>query len=227
MLGQGADQSTTGTCTDLAGNTATAEVTDVDIDKSTPTVSWIEPIGDGAAFYFGSVPPVPGCAATDTLSGLDGACSVTGYGTGVGEHTLAAHAVDLAGNETRLRSSYTVRAWTLNGYYKPVDMNGVWNTVRNGSTVPLKFEAFIGSAEITEVATLGASFTVKPVTCPGAGAPTDDVELTTTGGTTFRYDASGGQFIQNWQTPKKAGACYEVTATTADGSSLSALFKLK
>ena len=65
------------------------------------------------------------------------------------------------------------------------------------------------------------------MTCPGASAPTDDVELTTTGGTSFRYDAMGGQFIQNWQTPKKAGACYEVITTTADGSSLSALFKLK
>jgi hypothetical protein len=227
VLDEGADQSATGTCTDRAGNTASAGVTDVNVDTTAPTVSWIEPIGDGAGFYFGSVPPVPGCAATDTLSGLDGACTVSGYGSGVGEHTLTARAVDRAGNETVRRSTYTVRAWTLNGYYNPVDMNGVWNTVKNGSTVPLKLEAFMGSAEITDVATLGATFTVKGVACPGAGAATDDVELTTTGGTTFRYDASGGQFIQNWQTPKKTGACYEVITTTADGSSLSALFKLK
>jgi hypothetical protein len=33
--------------------------------------------------------------------------------------------------------------------------------------------------------------------------------------------------LQNWQTPKKIGACYEVITTTADGSRLSALFKLK
>jgi hypothetical protein len=38
---------------------------------------------------------------------------------------------------------------------------------------------------------------------------------------------SAGQFIQNWQTPKKAGACYTVTTTTMDGSKLSAWFILK
>ena len=52
-------------------------------------------------------------------------------------------------------------------------------------------------------------------------------EFFTTGGTTLRYDSSGiGQFIQNWQTPKKLG-CFKVTMTTQDGSTLSALFKLK
>ena len=51
--------------------------------------------------------------------------------------------------------------------------------------------------------------------------------MTTSGGTTLRYDATAGQFIQNWQTPKKAGACYQVTMTSADGSDLHALFKLK
>ena len=52
-------------------------------------------------------------------------------------------------------------------------------------------------------------------------------ELTTTGGTTLRYDSVAGQFIQNWQTPKKPGACYTVTMTTLDRSSISANFKLK
>jgi hypothetical protein len=51
--------------------------------------------------------------------------------------------------------------------------------------------------------------------------------LTTTGGTALRYDTSGGQFIQNWQTPKKPGACYTVTMTTIDGGSISADFQLK
>lgn len=227
VLGEGADQSVTATCTDLAGNSATDEVTDVDVDQTAPEVSWTSPIADGSSYYFGSVPDSPTCSATDLLSGLDGACAVGGHATTVGTHTVTARASDVAGNTSQLSSSYTVMAWTLNGYDKPVDGVGVWNTVKNGSTVPLKFEAFMGSAEITDVTTLGAQFTVKGVACPGAGAVTEDVELTTTGGTTFRYDWSGGQFVQNWQTPKKAGACYQVITTTADGSSLSALFKLK
>lgn len=39
--------------------------------------------------------------------------------------------------------------------------------------------------------------------------------------------AAAGQFIYNWKTPKTPGKCYAVTMTAQDGSSLTALFKLK
>ena len=103
-------------------------------------------------------------------------------------------------------------------------MGNVWNTVKAGSTVPLKFEVFAGSTELTNPAVID-TFTVKSITCPGASAPTDEIEFTTTGGTTLRY--SDGQFIQNWQTPKGAGGCYRVTMTTDDSSTINAQFKLK
>jgi hypothetical protein len=83
---------------------------------------------------------------------------------------------------------------------------------------------FAGS-ELTDVAVVDA-FAVKGVACP-AGETTDDVELVTTGGTSLRYDTTAGQFIQNWQTPKKPGACYTVTMKTDDDSSISANFRLK
>ena len=166
VLGEGADQSVTGSCTDLAGNTASAVVTDVDVDKTAPSVSWTNPITDGSSYYFGAVPSAPTCSAADSLSGLDGACTVGGYTTAVGTQTLTAGATDLAGNVSELSSSYTVMAWTLNGYYNPVDMNGVWNTVRNGSTVPLKFEVFIGATELTTTAATGAK-----LHGPGRDAP--------------------------------------------------------
>jgi hypothetical protein len=100
-------------------------------------------------------------------------------------------------------------------------------TTTPSSTVPLKFEAFAGETEFTSTAAVGAEFTVAGITCPGAGAPTDAVEMTTTGGTSFRYDTVGGQFVQNWQTPKKPGACYAVTTALDDGSSITARFLLK
>jgi len=53
-------------------------------------------------------------------------------------------------------------------------------------------------------------------------------EVAASGGTVLRHHSTGiGQFIYNWQMPKKLGACYKVTMTTQDGSALSALFKLK
>lgn len=118
-----------------------------------------------------------------------------------------------------------INPWTLSGFYQPVDMNGVYNVVKNGSTVPLKFEIFVGSMELTDVASV-KSLTYAQTTC-STTATTDEIETTATGGTVLRYDATGGQFIFNWKTPNTAGKCYRVTMTTQDGSTLVAFFKLK
>jgi hypothetical protein len=101
----------------------------------------------------------------------------------------------------------------------------VFNVVKGGSTVPLKFDVFAGSVERTDVGAV-KSFVQTKIACDNT-SPADDVEVTTTGGTSLRYDAVAGQFIQNWQTPKLPGQCYRVTMTTQDGSTIQALFKLK
>jgi hypothetical protein len=119
-----------------------------------------------------------------------------------------------------------VKSWTIAGFYQPVDMGNIWNTVKGGSTVPLKFEVFAGSTELTSTSVV-SSFTSGVVPCGTLADPTADIELTSTGGTSLRYDTTAGQFIQNWQTPKSPGLCYKVTMKTQDGSSISALFKLK
>jgi len=138
---------------------------------------------------------------------------------------MTATATDNADNVGIATRSYTVLAWTLYGFYQPVDMGGVWNTVKNGATVPLKFEVFAGSTELIDPSIVNQP--LKATQTPCSGGLTDEIELLATGGTSLRYDAVGGQFIYNWQTPKKPGYCYVVTVTTADGSSISANFKLK
>jgi hypothetical protein len=138
---------------------------------------------------------------------------------------VSAGATDKAGNSASASATYEVLAWTLNGFYSPVDMNGVYNVVRGGSTVPLKFEVFAGTTELTDISVV-QSFVQTRIVCDGS-LPVDDIEFTTTGATTLRYDATAGQFIQNWQTPRLPGQCYRVTMTTDDGSSLVAFFKLK
>ena len=150
---------------------------------------------------------------------------MSGYSAAVGNHTVTASASDKAGNSASASATYDVLAWTLNGFYQPVDMNGVFNVVKGGSTVPLKFEVFAGTTELTST-TVVKSFVQSKVACDGTAA-TDEIEFTTTGGTSLRYDTTAGQFIQNWQTPKAAGTCYRVTMTTQDNSSLVAFFKLK
>ena len=212
--------------TDVAGNTSgDSNVVTVSIDKTVPLISWVSGINDGDSFYFGFVPPAPTCTASDSLSGLDGSCVVNGYAATVGSHTLIATAKDNAGNQSTETRSYSVLGWTLRGFYQPVDMNGVYNIVKNGSTVPLKFEVFSGSTELTDIAYI-KSLTYAQTSCD-ASATTDEIETTAIGGTSLRYDSAAGQFIYNWKTPNTAGKCYRVTMTTIDGSLLVAYFKLK
>ena len=183
---------------------------------------------DGAYHYTGS-PVTPECSATVTgAGGLSTTAPVTfsnntAVGTATASATYPGDANHLAGSGS---TTFRILAWTLDGFYKPVDMNGVWNTVKNGSTVPLKFRVFSGSTELTST-TAVASFTAAAVSCTSGTEDAIEEVVTTSGGTSLRYDTTGTQFVQNWQTPKKSGACYRVTMTTQDGSRLQALFKLK
>jgi hypothetical protein len=212
---------------DVAGNSTpagTKKSSAFKVDSVAPSVSLLYGPSEGTTYYYGSVPGAPTCGASDETSGLSGSCSVSGYGTGVGTHTVTASATDNAGHTTTVSRTYTVSAWTVNGFYAPVD-KGVHNTVKGGNTVPLKFEMFAGTTELTDLAAVG-SFTTQKVNCDGS-LPADSVEVTSTGGTSLRYDQTGGQFIQNWKTPTTANQCYKVTMTADDGSQVSALFKIK
>ena len=196
------------------------------IDLTDPDVALVGGPADGQTYDFGSVPAAPTCNASDDLSGLNEPCAVTGYSNAVGTHTVTATATDIAGNENTDTRTYTVAAWTLKGFYSPVDIGGVYNLVKSGSTVPLKFEVFSATTELTDVASI-ESFKVYQVATP-TDIFVDDIEQLSTGGTSLRYDSTGGQFIQNWQTPKNsAGKAYKVVMTTDDGSTITAYFLLK
>jgi hypothetical protein len=114
--------------------------------------------------------------------------------------------------------------WTLQGFYAPVDAAPTWNTVKGGSTVPFKFEVFDGTTELPDVGAV-ESFAAEPTACE-PGADMDPIDVLAAGGTSLRYDSEAGQFVYNWKTPKRT-ACYVVTMTTLDGSTLTANFKLR
>ncbi len=207
--------------TDIADNTTAAGAVKktYKVDLTNPTAAFDSTIG---SVYFGSVPAAPSCTASDLGSG-PADCTVTGYSTAVGTHTLTATARDQAGRTGTATQQYTVLPWTAKGFYQPVDMPTVVNTVKNGSTVPVKFELFAGTTELTDTNIVAMS--AKGVSCTSAA--TDDIELLTSGSTSLRYDATSGQYIYNWKTPTVVGACYTLTMTAADGSTLSANFKMK
>ena len=124
--------------------------------------------------------------------------------------------------------SFGITAWRLGGFHAPVNMTpGALNVVKAGSTVPLKFNVFMGTAERTDVAAV-KRFSAQKIACSAASETADLVS--NTGSTSLRYSGTpgvDGQFIQNWQTPKTAGVCYKAFIETQDGSIIEALFQLK
>lgn len=106
--GEGEDIVLSSTCTDLAGNAATATAT-VDVDKTDPEITF-----SGATSYGLLETVAIECEADDDLSGLaTSSCdeaSGPAYSFGPGTHDLDASATDVAGNESSASTSFTVTA---------------------------------------------------------------------------------------------------------------------
>jgi hypothetical protein len=158
--------------------------------------------------------------ATVTISGA-GTCTVTASQTGDSNYKAAAEAVQ---NVTVDKAT-----WTVKGFYQPLDGNGVVNTAKGGSTIPVKFEVFQGDTEITDPSKV--KILVQSTTC-ATGAATDEVEEIVAGTSGLRYDPTSGQFIYTWKAPKSTGTCYKLSvAATGTNEEIpgtpSALVKLK
>ncbi|MDP9368506.1 MAG: HYR domain-containing protein, partial [Chloroflexota bacterium] len=214
--------------TDATGNTGSGSFIVTVVDTTAPVVAQPANITVDPTSVNGAVVTYTAPNATDAVSGtLTASClPASGSTFAIGTTTVTCSATDGAGNTGTTSFTVTVRNLTLTGFYAPVDMSGIVNTVKAGSTVPLKFEVFAGSTELTDTAVV-KSLRVGVYTGPTT-ATTDEIETTVTGGTSLRYDSTAGQFVYNWSTKGlTVGQTYQVTLTLTDGSTISALFKMK
>jgi hypothetical protein len=106
---EGADQSVTGTCTDEAGNSASATFDGIDIDKTAPTISFS---GNTGSYDVDQTVAIT-CSATDTLSGVaDTSCpdvvNMPAWQLGLGSHGYDANATDNAGNSGTASTAFVV-----------------------------------------------------------------------------------------------------------------------
>ncbi len=212
--------------TDTHTNTASGSFSVTVRDTTKPVIAPVANItvdptsAAGAAVTFQAT-------ATDAVSGsVPVSCTrPSGSTFAIGTTTVTCTATDGAGNAaTPVSFTVTVRSLTLRGFYAPVDMGNVTNTVKQGSTVPLKFEVFSGATELTDTAIVKS---VTHAVTAGTGV-TDAIEEVTTGTPGLRYDTTGGQFIYNWSTKDlRVGNTYIVTLTLQDGTRISAIFKMK
>jgi hypothetical protein len=175
--------------------------------------------------------PDPALTYQHTSGTLVGSDQITGSltrapGETTGQHAILQGSVSAGPNYaiTYVGANLTIGAWTTKGFYAPVDMGGVVNTVKGGSTVPMKFELFKGATELKDVSAIKSTTYSSSSYC--GGAVSDEIEVVMTGSTSLRFDATGDQFIYNWKTPTGAG-CYKVTMTAQDGSTLIAYFKTR
>jgi hypothetical protein len=208
-----------------------------------------------ASLNVGSAGLVGVLAADTSAVTLDtGSAAGTFANSAVGTWTVSISGLTISGSKsgnyslTQPATTASILAWDAqgHGFYQPVGVPNsvfvaagsgtnppaatpttVWNIVKGGQTVPLKFNVYAGTIEQTSLLAIN-SFTQTKLNNCSTGAGTDELEtiLLTTGGTTLRYAES--QWIQNWQTPKvNADTCYRATVKFADGSSLSAFFRLR
>ena len=142
--------------------------------------------------------------------------------------TVTCSATDGHGNEGSASFTVTIAGYTFVGFFQPIDNGAAVNAVKGGSTVPVKWKLLgEGGVELTSLGAVDLARTgtyVVPCTSAGTEVP---VELTTTGGTTLRYDLTAAQYIFNWQTPRQPGACVRLEVAFTDHTTKTASFRLK
>jgi cysteine-rich repeat protein len=112
----------------------------------------------------------------------------------------------------------------FNGFFPPVDNPDVWNKVKAGSAIPVKFS--LGCDAGLNIFEMGFPKSIM-VPCD-ATAPVDAVEVTVNaGGSSLNYDPISGQYNYVWKTDKGwAGSCRQLTLKFSDGTMKYAYFKL-
>ncbi|MGH9793523.1 MAG: PxKF domain-containing protein [Candidatus Acidiferrales bacterium] len=230
LTSEGAAQMVIGTCTDLAGNSASDTQSSINIDKTQPAISITTP-AEGAAYLL-NASVNSSYACTDGLSGVqsctgtlpDGAALNT---SSVGARQFTVNSSDAAGNSTSVTHNYSVH-YAFSGFANPIGPLPMANVVNAGRTVPVKyFLQDAGGAFIFDLASF-VSLMSGPLACDASAPGVLAEETDAAGSTAIRYDATGNQFIYNWKTDASwAGTCRALQLTLADGTQHWALFQFK
>jgi len=217
LSSEGTNQSVSGTVWDMAGNTDSATVGGINIDKTAPVVN-VTGVTNNAMYVLGSV-PAAGCDTADALSGVavPATLNVTGgnaYGIGTFTATCSG-GMDNAGNMASASVTYSV-IYNWAGFFRPADNLPVVNIVKAGSAIPVKFS--LGGNFGLNIFASGYP-RVQVMTC-NAFAPADLVEETVTaGGSSLSFDPLTNQYVYVWKTDRSwGGQCRQLVVVLNDGT---------
>lgn len=162
--------------------------------------------------------------ATDATSGVASSSCATPDTSSVGPKSVSCTATDNAGNTANASASYSV-IYDFDGFFQPIDNLPTINSVKAGSSVPVKF-SLNGDQGLSIFA--AGSPSSKVMSC-STTATSDPVEETSTAGnSSLQYDALADQYVYVWKTDKSwAKTCRQLTVKLADGMYHSANFSFK
>lgn len=216
---EGQNQSSTGTCTDNAGNSYSDTQNNINIDKTAPTLSPI--VSPNPVLLNGSA--TASAHATDSLSGIDTqSCDAVVTST-VGAHTVNCSATDKAGNTATQAANYKV-TYLWGGFLQPINDTahqvGLNTSIfKGGSTVPAKFQLKDAQGNVVQSST--TPVWVGYVKGSTTASSIDETAYTdsATSGTTYRWDSTSQQYIYNWSTKGlTTGYFYRIGVTLDDGN---------
>lgn len=225
-LGEHTATAPAGTAEDNAGNlSAEASCTFTVVDVTPPVVVLVCPTAPVLLDSFA----LATWTATDEEGGSGLATAPSGSieldTSTVGAHIATAGegtAADNAGNASAAVSCEFSVVYDFDGFFRPVDMDGVVNSVKAGSAVPMKFG--LGGDQGLDVIAAGYP---KILFTACATAETDAIETTVTAGaSSLSYDPVAGQYVYVWKTDKSwAGKCGTFALQLDDGVTRTAKFK--
>ena len=198
-----------GTCTDKAGNSASA-TREVKIDKTNPVVTCPAP----PTFLASKLPLDITATVTDGLSGATSP-TATGSATNPSGGTVSITGSDLAGNTKTVQCAYHVGNAN---FYAPVDKAPIMNVAKLGRVVPVKMTFTYDGTPITGTGPVYVG-AVSQISCTEESTASDTIDVYAAGasntGNLFRWDTSASQWIYNFDTSAftmKAGNCYRISA---------------
>jgi hypothetical protein len=121
--------------------------------------------------------------------------------------------------------------FTFQGFFKPIDMSTpslvVWNTVKAGQPVPVKWLLTMNGAPVSDPASFVGLSSYAVECSSGVGSIDDAIDQTATGGSGLQ-DNGGGNWQINWKTLSSyKNNCRAIVVKFSDGSSATANFKFK
>lgn len=224
VTSQGPNQTVSRSVSDVAGNTATATQTGINVDTVAPSILITMPANNGTYILKASV--ASGYSCTDSIPGSGAPTCVGPVPSGsnfdtstVGPHTFMVTATDPAGNTTVLKSTYTV---AYNFILTPSK-----NTAQLGSAVPVIWE--LTDAQGGVISSLSTLLKLEsvfngPAPAGGCVASLSGTYQTlfsqpngATGNSSFRFIGPTFQF--NWDTGTVVGTgkgCYTIKISLND-----------